>query len=133
MSFTKGVNHVALTVLDLDKTVTFFTETLGYNLVGENKDYPAAFVSDGQTMLALWRVKEPEKVISFDRRNTIGLHHLAITVDNDRLDELHEKLAATPECTIEFAPETMYGGPSRHMMCFIPGSGIRIEFTSPVA
>ena len=131
MSFTKGVNHVALTVLDLEKTVDFFTQTLGYKKVGEDKEYPAAFVSDGATMLALWRAKQPEQAVQFDRRNTVGLHHLALTVDNERLDELHQKLAVVPGCDVEFEPETMYGGPSRHMMCNIPGSGIRVEFTAP--
>jgi len=131
MSFTKGVNHLALTVLDLDKTVNFFTETLGYKKVGEDKDYPAAFVTDGVTMLALWRVKEPEKVTAFDRRNTIGLHHLALTVAAEDLEALHTRLAATEGVDVEFEPEAMYGGPNRHMMCSIPGSGIRVEFTAP--
>jgi len=130
MNMTKGVNHVALTVLDLDQTVSFFTDVLGYEKVGENKEYPAAFVSDGTTMLALWRVKEPEKVIPFDRRNTIGLHHLALSVPAASLDDVYQRLAATDGCGVEFSPEIMYGGPGRHMMCTIPGSGIRIELTA---
>ena len=131
MAITKGVNHVALTVQELDKTVDFFTGTLGFDKVGEDKDYPAAFVSDGVMMIALWQVKEPEKAVFFDRRNGIGLHHLAFTVSDEDLDALHAKLETTEECNVEFAPEHMYGGPSRHMMCAIPGSGIRIEFTAP--
>ena len=44
-----------------------------------------------------------------------------------RLDALHDKLKATKGVTIEFAPESLGGGPARHMMCAIPG-GIRTEF-----
>ncbi len=131
MSITKGVNHVALTVADLDKTLAFFTEILEYKKVGEDPSYPAAFVSDGTTMLALWRVKEADKVTHFDRRNVIGLHHLALTVADEDLDRLHERLKGQADCELEFEPEAMYGGPSRHMMCTIPGSGIRVEFTAP--
>jgi hypothetical protein len=31
---------------------------------------------------------------------------------------------------IEFAPEPLGGGPTRHMMCAIPG-GIRLELIAP--
>ncbi len=133
MKFTKGVHHVALTVYDLEKTVHFFTQVLGYNKVGEKQDYPAVFVSDGVTMMTLWKVKQPEQVVRFDRRNTIGLHHLALTVDPANLEELHQKLLTTEGCEVEFAPEDLGGGPTRHMMCTIPGSDIRVEFTAPAA
>lgn len=132
MTMTKGVNHVALTVLDLEQTVAFFTDILGYQKVGEDKDYPAAFVSDGITMLALWRVKEPEHAVSFDRRRHIGLHHLALTVDAADLQTISDRLKQVDGADVEFEPEAMYGGPSQHMMCTIPGSGIRLELTAPV-
>jgi hypothetical protein len=28
---------------------------------------------------------------------------------------------------MEFAPEELLGGPTRHMICNIPGGGIRVE------
>jgi len=130
-AITKGVNHVALTVKDLDQTTAFFTQTLGFEKAGEDPGYPAAFVTDGTTLIALWRAKQPDLAKPFDRFNVLGLHHVAFTVDDDRLDELHARLAAHPECKVEFEPEPMYGGPSRHMMCTIPGSGVRVEFTAP--
>jgi len=130
---TRGVNHVALTVADLDKTMAFFTEILGYKKVGEDPGYPAAFVSDETTMLALWRARDPQQVTPFDRKSVIGLHHLALTVKPEALDDLAARLKTVPECELEFEPEAMYGGPNRHMMCTIPGSGIRIEFTAPAA
>ena len=43
---------------------------------------------------------------------------------------LHDKLATTDGVAVEFAPESLGGGPTRHMMCAIPG-GIRMEFIAP--
>ncbi len=125
---TLGVAHVALTVLDLQTTVDFFADVLGYDKIGADPDYPAAFVTDGTTMLALWQAKAPKHAIAFDRFDTIGLHHLAIGVDNNQLDALHQTLLDTKDCVVEFGPEPFYGTKSRHMMAAIPGSGIRIEF-----
>jgi len=50
---TNGVHHIGLTVPDLEKTRTFFLETLGFEQVGEVPDYPAVFLSDGSIMLTL--------------------------------------------------------------------------------
>ncbi|MBL4637382.1 MAG: VOC family protein [Kofleriaceae bacterium] len=127
-NITSGVSHVAITVLDLNATVSFFVDVLGYDKVGEDPGYPAAFVSDGSTMLALWQAKDPANAVPFDRFNVIGLHHLAINVEDAQLDALHATLEKLEDCDIEFAPELAYGGPSRHFMANIPGSGIRFEF-----
>ncbi len=132
-TITQGVHHVGLTVPDLAAAQRFFTDVLGYQIVGEAPDYPAVFVSDGHTMITLWRAAEPEKAIAFDRKHVIGLHHLALRVqDAEALDALHQTLRETEGVTIEFAPEPLKGGPTRHLMCYIPG-GIRLEFIAPAA
>jgi lactoylglutathione lyase len=46
------------------------------------------------------------------------------------LDGVYEKLKNTDGVTIEFAPENLGGGPTKHMMIPEPG-GIRIEFIAP--
>ncbi len=82
-------------------------------------------------MVTLWQATDPESAVPFDRKNVIGLHHLALIVKNDAaLDQLYESLQNTGGVTIEFAPEPLMGGPTRHMMCYIPG-GIRVEFIAP--
>jgi catechol 2,3-dioxygenase-like lactoylglutathione lyase family enzyme len=128
---TQGVHHVGLTVTDLDASCDFFTGLLGWEKVGGNPDYPAVFVSDGSIMLTLWRAKEPSAAKAFDKNNNVGLHHLAIRVaDLEKLNKIHQKLAAAENVVIEFAPEPLRNGPSTHMMCYEPG-GIRIEFIVP--
>ncbi|MEM7120441.1 MAG: VOC family protein [Pseudomonadota bacterium] len=125
---TRGAHHVGLTVPDLAKTRAFFVDTLGYQQVGEVPTYPAVFLSDGATMITLWQAADPETAVPFDRKNIIGLHHLALGVDNtDALDDLYGALKANNDVTVEFAPEPLGDGPASHMMCAIPG-GIRVEF-----
>ena len=129
-ALTNGAHHVGLTVPDLAATRAFFVDTLGFNLVGEKPDYPAAFVSDGTIMITLWQAASPENCAAFDRKNVIGLHHLALRVeDHDALHALDDTLKSAPGVTIEFAPEALGTSPLKHMMCAIPG-GIRMEFVS---
>ena len=130
---TRGTHHIGLTVPNLDATRKFFLDTLGYEQVGEIPDYPAVFLSDGSIMITLWQAMDPANAVQFDRKNVIGLHHLALIVENDAaLDSLYERLQNTDGVSIEFAPEPLMGGPTRQMMCNIPG-GIRVEFIAPAA
>lgn len=130
---TRGVHHVGLTVPRLEQTRSFFLEELGYRQVGEMPDYPAAFLSDGEVMITLWQAENAEQARPFDRKQSIGLHHLALAVENAAaLKELHERLARVDGVAVEFGPEPLGGGPTQHMMCAIPG-GIRIEFIAPAA
>ncbi len=132
-AITRGAHHIGLTVPDLAKTRAFFIDTLGFDQVGEVADYPAVFLSDGTTMITLWQAADPAKAVPFDRKNVIGLHHFALKVDGaDALDALHGKLKAAEGVKVEFAPEPLGGGPTRHMMCAIPG-GIRMEFIAPAS
>jgi len=124
---TLGAHHVGLTVPDLSAAHAFFTETLGFDTVAEKPDYPAVFVSDGTTMITLWRAADPATATPFDRRANIGLHHLAIRVaDQGTLDALGEELAEHSDVSVEFAPEALGTSGARHMMAAIPG-GIRLE------
>lgn len=131
-AITKGAHHIGLTVPNLQATRQFFEGVLGYELLGEMPDYPAAFLSDGTTMITLWQAVNPQSAIAFDRKNVIGLHHLALSVDGDRkLDDLYQTLRGTVGVDVEFAPEPLGSGPTRHFTVSIPG-GIRIEFIAPV-
>ncbi|MEE2866526.1 MAG: VOC family protein [Pseudomonadota bacterium] len=128
---TKGINHLGLTVRDLDQTTAFFTELLGWQLLARDDNYPRTTVSDGTVRLTLWQADRTRPVTGFDRKTNIGLHHLALEVSSEeKLLEIAEKVKAWPGVEIEFMPEPLGGGPRRHMMLAEPG-GIRIEFIWP--
>ncbi|MBS3651745.1 VOC family protein [Pseudaminobacter sp. 19-2017] len=127
-ALTSGVDHVGLTVPDLAASQAFFTDCLGWTLLGEKPDYPAAFVSDGVTRVTLWPVKDREGHVPFDRHRNVGLHHLAFrVVDLPTLHAIHERVAKWPGAVVEFAPEPSGTGPKVHCMIREPG-GNRIEF-----
>ena len=130
---TRGAHHVGLTVPDLAETREFFLKTLGFEQVGDVPDYPAVFLKDTNTMITLWQAENPATATPFDRKNIIGLHHLAMLVENHAaLDSLHGELQKTAGVDIEFAPEPLGESGVKHMMTNIPG-GIRVEFLSPSA
>ncbi len=130
---TQGVHHAGLTVPDLAAARGFFEQGLGFQAVAERPEYPAVFLSDGNVMITLWQAEDPEHAVAFDRRRVIGLHHLALRVaDAAALEALHAHLAERADVRVEFAPEFLGGGPTRHMMCAIPG-GIRLELIAPAA
>jgi catechol 2,3-dioxygenase-like lactoylglutathione lyase family enzyme len=132
-SLTQGVHHLGLTVSDLERTRDFFVEVLRFEQIGEVPDYPAVFLSDGSVMLTLWQAEEPASAAPFDRKRVVGLHHFALQVaDAAALEALHKRLGEHSDVEIEFAPEPLGGGPTRHMMCAIPG-GIRLELIAPAS
>jgi len=129
---TRGAHHIGLTVPNLQATQQFFADCLGFELLGEMPEYPAAFLSDGTTMITLWQAQDPQTAIPFDRKNVIGLHHLALAIESDwQLNDLYRTLQNTAEVDIDFAPESLGTGPTRHFTVTIPG-GIRVEFIAPV-
>ena len=130
---TQGIHHVGLSVPDLAAARSFFEDALGFTQVGEVPSYPAVFLNDGSVMVTLWQVEDPARAVPFDRRRVIGLHHLALRVaDGAALDTLYGELSVRADVKIEFAPEPLGSGPTRHMMCAIPG-GIRLELIAPAA
>jgi catechol 2,3-dioxygenase-like lactoylglutathione lyase family enzyme len=130
-ALTLGVHHVGLSVPDLEAAQRFFVEALGFKVVGGLPDYPAAFVSDGTTMLTLWRVADPAESVAFDRRTNVGLHHLALKVaDRAALDRAFTRMTAHPGVTVEFAPGPMRAGAEmHHCIVALPG-GIRLEIAT---
>jgi catechol 2,3-dioxygenase-like lactoylglutathione lyase family enzyme len=130
-TLTLGVHHVGLAVPDLDAAQRFFVEALGFKVVGGNPLYPAVFVSDGTTMLTLWRVSDPATATPFDRRGNIGLHHLALKVaDRAALGTAFDSVRTHPGVVVEFPPGPMREGAAlHHCIVAIPG-GIRLEIAT---
>ncbi len=125
---TLGIDHIGLSVYDLDKTVGFFVECLGWNVFGGQTAYPSIYVTDGNCKVTLWKINA-DKFNKFDRHLNVGLHHIALKVATRKnLDILFEAVANWAEVKVEFSPEFSGNGPKVHFMISEP-CGNRIEFS----
>lgn len=125
---TLGIDHLGLSVRNLDKTVSFFTDCLGWIEVGGKPAYPSKFVSDGVSVLTLWQVHN-HNAPDFDRRANVGLHHVAFKIASEaELNALFTLVKAWPDVEIECEPEFSGKGPKVHFFVAEPG-GLRLEFS----
>lgn len=123
---TLGIHHLGLAVSKLTASKAFFTECLGWKVAKEIPAYPAVFVTNGAAFLTLWQTTDD--ATPFDRRVNVGLHHFALRVASEaELEAIFQKMAAFPGVVVDFAPEPLGSGPSKHCMVFEP-SGLRVEF-----
>ncbi len=131
MNKTQGINHLGLSVKNLDQTVSFFVDCLGWEESGRDESYPRSAVSDGTVRLTLWEVDHSLPTNDFQFRKNIGLHHFALEVGSEQdLNQIADNVKDYPGVNIEFMPEPLGFGPRKHMMFNEPG-GIRIEFIWP--
>lgn len=131
MAATQGINHLGLTVRDLDQTTAFFTDCLGWDLSARDDAYPRTTVTDGTSRLTLWQADTSGPMTAFDRRANIGLHHVAFEIPTlAAFQDLAVQVQSHPGVMVEFMPEPMGAGPRQHMMLAEPG-GLRIELVWP--
>lgn len=110
---TMGIDHIGLTVANLEASTRLFAECLGWRVFGSNPAYPAAYVTDGTAKITLWQVANTTAFAAFDRKNTVGLHHLALKVpDRPSLDSLFERVRAYPGVQVELHRSRPATGPS---------------------
>jgi lactoylglutathione lyase len=77
MPKTTGLNHLGLTVRDLDQTTGFFVDVPGWDVTARDASYPRTTVTDGALRLTLWQV-QTDAPMPFDRKAALGLHHFAL-------------------------------------------------------
>jgi catechol 2,3-dioxygenase-like lactoylglutathione lyase family enzyme len=98
-----GVRHVVLGVRDPQRSITFYTEVLGMELVNFSEERQMAFFSFGERDhdLAVIKVPEDQPV------GSSGLSHTAFEIEGglEQLRELYARLkarGAEPEMTVDF-------------------------------
>lgn len=122
------IDHVGLTVSDLGASTAFFVECLGWRVIRERPEYPAAYLARDDASITLWEVEDRHSHVPFDRRANVGLHHLALRLQSRaELERVHQRASEWPGVEVEFAPEASGAGPKMHSMIREPG-GCRIEF-----
>lgn len=91
-----GVHHLALICSDIDRTMQFYTEVLGFPLVElfENRDLPSSthffFDIGNGNLLAFFDF--PEDPMPATRESIGGMHHIAIAVGSDAFESIRAKL-----------------------------------------
>ena len=97
-STARGLHHTALVSSDVEQTIRFYQDLLGFPLTEliENRDYPGSshffFDIGHQNLLAFFDF--PGLDVGPYAEVLGGLHHLAISVDPDRWAEIVARLDA---------------------------------------
>ena len=96
-STARGLHHTALISSDVERTVRFYQDVLGFPLTEliENRDYPGSshffFDIGNSNLLAFFDF--PGLDVGPYAEVLGGLHHMAISVEPDRWQELVQRLA----------------------------------------
>ncbi|MFE9764280.1 VOC family protein [Streptomyces sp. NPDC005808] len=98
---TPRTGHIGLNVTDLDRSLGFYRDVLGFGMLGEGKeeDRRYAFLG-GESGLVLTLWQQAQGVHDTDRA---GLHHLALEVDS--IDQVKAYETALRGYGVEFAYE----------------------------
>lgn len=125
MALTNGVQHVGLSVTNLEATKDFFTDILEFDVLQYEAGHHA-YVSDGVTMITLWQTADQEATV-----NVAGLHHLALSVESVALLRQIEERMKQRNVRLQFGGIGVKGQEGGYiaLFCYEP-SGIRIELTT---
>ncbi|MFJ8081163.1 VOC family protein [Streptomyces sp. NPDC096205] len=127
---TLRTGHIGLNVTDLDRSLAFYRDVLGFTVLGEGKedDRRYAFLGDGEKLLVtLWQqAGEP-----FDGGRA-GLHHLAFEAES--IDRVREYETALKEYGVAFAYDGVVAhreGSASGGIFFHDPDGTRLEISVP--
>lgn len=94
----RGLHHLALICSDIERTIRFYTEVLGFPLVElfQNRDLPSSthfFFDIGHgNLLAFFDF--PEHPMPPTRESVGGMHHVAISVPPEQFEAIKARLRA---------------------------------------
>jgi lactoylglutathione lyase len=127
---TLRTGHTGLNVTDLDRSLAFYRDALGFGLLGEGKEEGRRFAflgQDGELVLTLWQ--------QADRRYdpaSAGLHHLAYSAGSiEEVRAYEERLRALG---VDFAYEGVVAhgeGAASGGIFFHDPDGTRLEISVP--
>ncbi|MQG18544.1 MAG: methylmalonyl-CoA epimerase [SAR202 cluster bacterium] len=85
--FAKNVNHIAITVEDINHTIKFYSEIFGSDLVEthviEDQEVYAAVIEIGDCKLEFIQpIDSNSSIAKFIDKKGFGLHHLCLEVSN---------------------------------------------------
>ncbi|MEU9300223.1 VOC family protein [Streptomyces sp. NPDC048269] len=127
---TLRTGHVGLNVTDLDRSLAFYRDALGFQVLGEGKEEERRFAflgQDGELVLTLWQQADRAFAPA-----AAGLHHLAFSAGAiEEVREYEERLRARG---VDFAYEGVVAhreGAASGGIFFHDPDGTRLEVFVP--
>jgi catechol 2,3-dioxygenase-like lactoylglutathione lyase family enzyme len=121
----EGLDHVALTVSDLNKSIAWYRDVLGLERRHADVwgDVPT-FMCAGSTGLALFPADVPFPAVKPDATQTLVMRHLAFRADRNNFEAAQKHLK---ELGVEFA---FQDHEISHSIYFSDPDGHRLEITT---
>ncbi|MGW4248562.1 VOC family protein [Nocardia sp. NPDC004722] len=125
-----ATGHIGLNVTDIDRSVAFYRQALGFEQLGAGGEDARRFAflgRSGQLQLTLWQQSDGE----FSPK-TPGLHHLSFQVES--IDQVREIESVLKELEVTFAQDGVVAhreGASSGGVFFLDPDGIRLEVFAP--
>ncbi|MFJ5829892.1 VOC family protein [Streptomyces sp. NPDC093089] len=125
-----ATHHVGLNVTDIDRSLAFYRDVLGFDVLGEGKEGDSRFAflgQDGSLVLTLWQQAEGDYAPA-----RAGLHHLAFEAES--LDHVRAAEAALTARGATFAHDGLVAhreGAASGGIFFHDPDGTRLEISVP--
>ncbi|MCX5013923.1 VOC family protein [Streptomyces sp. NBC_00555] len=122
--------HVGLNVTDLDRSLAFYRDALGFQVLGEGKEEGRRFAflgQDGELLLTLWQQADGAFAPA-----SAGLHHLALSAG--AIEEVRAYEERLRSLGVEFAYEGVVAhgeGAASGGIFFHDPDGTRLEISVP--
>ena len=122
----EGIDHVAVNVRDLDKSLKFYTEVLGLKVTGREPSKPGVeyFLDCGPSLIGLIQAKDTDNPYPF-REEGLGANHFSFRVRSGDFDQIVSHLEAHG-VNIAFAKKR----PKSWSLYFYDLDGNKLEMTA---
>ncbi|MFI9582056.1 VOC family protein [Streptomyces sp. NPDC052236] len=127
---TLRTGHIGLNVTDLDRSLPFYGDTLGFDTLGEGKEDGRRYAflgRDGQLVLTLW-----QQAAGAYAPALAGLHHLAF--ETETIEQVRAAEARLKNLGVDFAYEGVVAhgeGAGSGGIFFHDPDGTRLEIYAP--
>ncbi|MFI2349389.1 VOC family protein [Streptomyces sp. NPDC019443] len=127
---TLRTGHIGLNVTDLDRSLPFYGDALGFDVLGQGKEEGRRFAflgRDGQLILTLWQQADGAYAPGL-----AGLHHLAF--ETESIEQVRAAEARLKTLGVDFAYEGVVAhgeGAASGGIFFHDPDGTRLEIYAP--
>lgn len=127
---TGAVHHLTLTVSDVQRSMDFYTELLGFQYAADYGD--RKILGNGSTVLIVGPPPDPGQAISGDRfnENRVGLDHVSFSVESH--GALEDAISVFDEHGVSHGEIKDLGeGMGLYVLAFRDPDNVQCELTAP--